>query len=338
MLGKPYRKVLVNAACVAAGILIIALIILGLQESLGYVQVTSTPPGWEIVRPPAEAYTLLIENDTIWTGGKDGIIIISRTNRSRIPLPEGAPPTSYVRQIFRDHGGRIWIGHDGGLATYTNGSWRVIAPGPDIPFRRVMSIAQLPDGSMIAGSDTDAFVHNGSGWQSLSSRGMPPVALAEILIVTRGGDLWVGCGEPMRGALLRFDGSSWHQYGVKDGLPHPSVRALFEDSTEAVWAATGYSRNGGAARYFAGSWTNYTVADGLAGEATRSVYEDERGRIWVGSEYDGIAIRENQSWKIVSMKDGLAGNEVKIMAQEPDGTYWLGTEKGLSRIDWTAAP
>lgn len=333
MPGKNNRMLAKNIVYLGIGILIIAVMIFALQAALGYVQVKSTPPGWEIIRPPHEVSTLLIDNDTVWTGGKEGIVLISRTNRSRIPLPAGAPPTSYVRQIFQDRNGSIWIAHDGGLIQFERGVWQVISPAPDIPFRRVVSLAQHRDGSIIVGTDADAFVKTSSGWQSLRSRGMPLVALAEVILVTRSGELWVGCGEPMRGALLRFDGNAWHQYAVKDGLPHPSVRALAEDSDGAVWAATGYSRSGGAARFFNGSWTNLTVLDGLAGESTRSVSFDQNGRVWIGSEYDGIVVWSGGPVAILTKKDGLAGNEVKAMVQEPDGTFWFGTENGLSRLD-----
>ena len=336
MPGSNYRILAANAAYLVAGILVIAVIILALQSALGYVQVTSTPPGWEIIRPPAEVSTLLVDGDTLWTGGKDGIVLINRTDRSRIPLTAGAPPTSYVRQIFRDNSGAIWIGHDGGLIKYLNGSWQVIAPGPGIPFTRVLSLASYGDGSIIVGTETDVFVSTGSGWQSLRESGMPEIASAEVLLTTRSGDLWVGCGVPTRGALFRLNGTTWHSYTVNDRLPHPAVRAETEAEDGSVWVATGFSRNGGAARFSGGTWTNLTVADGLAGESTRSVFFDDKGRVWIGSEYDGIAVRSNGTWTILTEKDGLAGFEVKTMVQDEEGVYWLGTNSGLSRISPTA--
>jgi ligand-binding sensor domain-containing protein len=329
---KNFRNMIVNAGHLVIGILIIAVIVLIFQSILGYMQVKNTPPGWEIIRPPAEVSTLLIDNDSLWTGGKEGIILISRTNRSRIPLPAGAPATSYVRQILRDHTGSIWIGHDGGLVKLVNASWQIIAPGPGIPFTKVLSLAERTDGSMVVGTESDVFVNEGSRWQSLRAGAMPEIASADVLLATRSGDLWVGCGAPMRGALFRLNGSLWQGYTVSDGLPHPAVRALTEAGDGTIWVATGYSRDGGAARYAHGVWTNLTRADGLAGESTRSVFLDARGTIWIGSEYDGIAVHENGTWKILTEKDGLAGNEVKTMVQDPDGTYWLGTNKGLSRI------
>lgn len=329
---KNYRNLIVNAGHFVAGILIIAVIVLTLQAVQGYVQVNSTPPGREIIRPPAEVSTLLIDNDTLWTGGKEGIILISRTNSSRLPLPAGSPPTSYVRQIFRDQSGSIWIGHDGGLIKYANASWQIIAPGPGLPFTSVLSLAEHRDGSMVVGTETDVFVNDETGWRSLRGGFMPDIVSADVLLVTRSDDLWVGCGAPMRGALYQLNGTSWQRYTVSDGLPHPAVRALTEADDGSIWVATGYSRNGGTARYSHGVWTNMTRADGLAGESTRSVFLDSRGRVWIGSEYDGIAVRDNSTWKILTEKDGLAGNEVKTMVQDENGVYWLGTNSGLSQI------
>ncbi len=329
---KNYRNLFVNIGHLVAGILIIVVIVIILQATLGYMQVKSTPSGWEIIRPPSEVSTLLLDNDTLWTGGKDGIILISRTNRSRLPLPAGLPPTSYVRQIFRDHTGTIWIGHDGGLVKYTNASWQIIALGHGAPFTKVLSLTERSGGTMVAGTDIDVYMVDGSGWRSLRAEGMPEIASADVLLTTRSGDLWVGCGAPMRGGLYRLNGTLWQQYSVNDDLPHPAVRALTETGDGAIWVATGYSRNGGAALYSNGIWTNLTRADGLAGESTRSVFLDPPGRIWIGSEYDGIAVRENSTWKILTEKDGLAGYEVKTMVQDDEGVYWLGTNGGLSRI------
>ena len=103
----------VRIAKIAAGILIIVGILVCLQLFLGYLQVKNAPAGWQIIRPPGEVYTIHIENDTVWTGGKDGVILIDRITGRNVPLPGSPPPVSYVRSIIRDQWGTIWVAHDG---------------------------------------------------------------------------------------------------------------------------------------------------------------------------------------------------------------------------------
>lgn len=319
-----------------AGILIILLIIVILQNLLGFVQVNTAPPGWQIIRPPNEVSTLIVVNDTIWTGGKDGIILIDSRTGTRKTLPGNPPSFGYVRQVFRDRNGVIWVGHDGGLTVFRNGSWQVIAPSAEVPFSKVLSIAQRQDGSITIGTDTDVFTLRQGIWASVLRNNPPQVACAEVLLVDREDNLWIGCGLPTRGGLYRLNGTSWSSYSISNGLPHLSVRGMTQARDGTIWVATGFSRHGGAAVYRQGTWSNLTVSNGLAGESTRSVFEDAAGRMWIGSEYDGIAAGTPGSWRIYTEKDGLAGYEVKIMAQDSDGTYWLGTNSGLSRVDKTA--
>lgn len=333
---KNSRKYICAAGQLIAGILIIAVIILVLQNILGFVQVRSAPPGWQIIRPPQEVSTLIIGNDTVWTGGKDGVMLIDRETGERNRTPGNAPSFGYVRQILKDTRGWIWIGHDGGLARFRDGSWEVIAPSAGAPFSKVLSLAERHDGSIVIGTELDVISYKDGIWTSLLGQNAPTIASADVLFEDIDGDLWAGCGQPTHGGLYRLNGSSWTSYTVNNGLPHLSVRGIFQARDGTLWVATGFSRHGGAALYTDETWTNLTVENGLAGESTRSVYEDDAGRMWIGSEYDGITVGSPGSWRILTEKDGLAGYEVKVMSQDPDGTYWLGTNSGLNRVERTA--
>ena len=218
----------------------------------------------------------------------------------------------------------------------SGGSWKVIVPAPEVPFSKVLRLVERSDGTIEAETDTDVQSYRDGRWTSLLAPDTVSIASADVLFEDRGGDLWVGCGQPARGGLYRLNGTSWTSFTISDGLPHLSVRGITQARDGTIWAATGFSRHGGAARYLGGKWTNLTVQDGLAGESTRSVYEDNAGRMWIGSEYDGVSVGVPGSWTIVTEKDRLAGYEVKTMTQDRDGTYWLGTNGGLSRIEESA--
>ena len=319
-----------------AGMLIIFLIISGLQFLLGYSQVRNTPPGWQIIRPPGEVYTISIENDTVWTGGKDGVILIDRISGSVVPLPGTPPEFSYVRAIIRDRTGSIWIAHDGGLVRYDGHTWQVIAPGDDVPFTKTLSLIERKDGTIVAGTVIGVYSFDGKQWTDLMPQAGPVPVTADALFEDRDGNLWIGCVSPTHGGLFLQNDTGWYSVTNSNPLLHSSARMITQTSDGAVWVASGFANVGGAVVDQQGSWSNLTVSDGLAGEATRFVYEDRAGRLWVSSEYDGIAVRSNGTWHIITTKEGLAGQEVKFMTEDRDGNYWLGTNGGLNRADRNA--
>ena len=327
------KQMVVAVGTILAGMLIIFLIIFGLQFLLGYAQIKNTPPGWQIIRPPGEVYSLYIENNTIWTGGKDGVILIDRISGSVIPLPESPPQFSYVRAIVRDRTGSIWIAHDGGLVRYDGHTWRVIAPGNDVPFTKTLSLIERKDGTLVAGTVLGVYSFDGKQWTNLVPPAGPVPVTADALFEDLDGNLWIGCVSPTHGGLFLLNRTGWYSVTDENPLLHTSARMITQTRDGAVWVASGFANVGGAVVDRQGSWSNLTVNDGLAGQATRVVYEDRAGRMWVGSEYDGIAVRSNGTWHVITTKEGLAGQEVKVMTEDTDGTYWLGTNGGLNRVD-----
>jgi len=332
MLDPKTRHYIRAGISLGTGIMVIILVIFLLQGLLGYIQVMNAPSGWQIIRPPGEVHTLMIDNDTVWTGGKDGVILIDRISRQQKTLPRDPPSFGYVRQIFLDHAGTIWIGHDGGLVQFRNNSWVISAPAYDVPFKKALSIAELHDGSIVIGTDLNVFISRGTGWTGMFGPDDPSIASADTMLVDWDGNLWVGSSDPTRGALYRFDGSAWKEYTIADGLPHHSISSISLDHNGTVWAAAGFTRDGGAAWFQDGSWHTLTDKDALPGVSIRTIYQDLDGRMWICSEYNGVALNGNTTWRILTDKDGLAGSEVKVMKQDKDGTYWLGTDRGLSVI------
>jgi ligand-binding sensor domain-containing protein len=321
---------------VGAGILIIVAAILVAGFLLSHAQMLSTPAGFSIIRPPDEVSTILVDGDMVWTGGKGGVILFDRTNRSIQPLPPGAPLFGYVRGIAKDPEGSIWIAHDGGLARFSNNTWTSFGEHTGAPFSKSLSVISQADGSIWVGTEGKIVHYTNGTWIEIVPSPSITLASANVLFFDSSGDLWIGCGSPTHGGLFRYDGRNWTVYDLDNGLPHPVVRDVTESADGAIWVATGFSGQGGVARYSGGKWTAFTTADGLAGPSTRSVHEDRTGRMWIGSEYDGVLLRNKTADRILTRKDGLAGNEVKVVREDREGMFWIGTEGGLSVINTTA--
>jgi ligand-binding sensor domain-containing protein len=321
---------------VGAGILIIVAAILVAGFLLSHAQMLSTPAGFSIIRPPDEVSTILVDGDMVWTGGKGGVILFDRINRSVQPLPPGAPEFGYVREIAKDPEGSVWIAHDGGLARFSNNTWTSFGEHTGAPFSKSLSVISQADGSIWVGTEGKIVQYTNGTWIEIVPPPSITLASADVLFFDMSGDLWIGCGSPTYGGLFRYDGRNWTVYGLDNGLPHPVVRDVTESADGAIWVATGFSGQGGVARYSGGKWTAFTTADGLAGPSTRSVHEDRSGRMWIGSEYDGVLLRNKTADRTLKRKDGLAGNEVKVVREDREGTFWIGTDGGLSVINTTA--
>jgi ligand-binding sensor domain-containing protein len=317
---------------IALGMLIVAALIWIILSMTGFIQEQTVPDHCDLIRPPHEVSALLIVEDVVWTGGKDGIILVDRLSRERLSLPPGAPPFAYVRDLCTDCRGAVWIAHDGGLVRYAAGTWETFSERTGAPFRRALSVHEVREDELWVGADGAIFTWDGAAWKEVRLPADVHITSADVLYQDRQGAIWVGCASPMHGGLYRWNGAEWSVYSLDEGLPHASVNKIGEDHEGVLWVATGFASQGGAALFRGENVSAITQEHGLAGGSTRSVYTDHQGRVWVGSEYDGIAVLDEGRWTIITKADGLAGNEVKEMLQDEDGVYWLGTDGGLSVI------
>jgi len=331
---KTHRQYLKAAAELVIGILIVVIAVTALNyTSVAYKGVT-LPEGWAIIQPPGEVSTLVIVNDTVWTGGKDGLILINRFNRTRVAVPGNPPPFGFVRAIIQDHEGRVWVGHDGGLARYDAGGWQVLSGSENgsYPFPEALSLLDTRSGTIWAGSRSGIAWYRDGSWHKESPDEGFRLATTDVLFEDRDGTILIGSADPNRGGLYMFTNGTWTYYSGENGLPHQSVRMISQSRDGTIWIATGFSNQGGLLRIQQGNWTILLKRDGLSADNARSVYEDSQGRLWVGSEYDGIAIRNGTTWRILTTANGLAGNELKAVQEDDSGGYWLGTSGGLNWI------
>jgi ligand-binding sensor domain-containing protein len=331
---KVPRKYIKAVAELVIGILIVIIAVAALHyTSVAYKGVT-LPEGWAIIQPPGEVSTLVIVNDTVWTGGKDGLILIDRINKTRIPVQGNPPPFGFVRSVMRDRDGRIWVGHDGGLARFDADGWHVLSGSENgsYPFAEALSLLETQSGTIWAGSRGGIAWYGGGTWHEVSPDGGLRLASTDVLFEDRNQTIWIGSADPNRGGLYTLSNGIWTYYSGENGLPHQSVRMVAQSRDGTTWIATGFSDQGGLLIIQNGNRTILSKKEGLSADNARSVYEDSQGRLWVGSEYDGVAISNGTSWRIITTANGLAGNELKVVQEDDSGGYWLGTSGGLNWV------
>ena len=193
----------------------------------------------------------------------------------------GGLPNDWVYGLAEGKDGEIWLGTEGGLSRYKDGRWQAWnhAQGLGADYERVKKdIAFDSDPAKV--SQHHAKQKQEMGLSNVQVAYNPNYIVA--LAVDPDGVVWAGT---WGGGLSRFDGKSWTQYTVAEGLPGNHVFMLHVDPKGVLWIGT----NNGLARPKAGGgFEVMTVNDGLFANTVFSMATGRDGTQWVGS-FGGVA-------------------------------------------------
>jgi len=288
---------------------------------------------WRIIRPPGDVTCMVPMGDTLWVGGKEGVVGVSLTDGSLVEFPCDVK-LSYVRHMVADRGGLL-IGHDNGLTNYTGIGCVTLTAADGLVDGRVNYVLRSSDGRLLAGTAQGAYVCSGGGWTRLTEEDGLLSDTVNVMLEDAGGGLWFGSDTAPLGGISILQGGQWTYFTTENGLPHNDINSLYLDSDGSVWAATGLLDRGGAVHFVQGGdgWiidAVLDVDDGLPLGKIRSVYRDPGGVLWIGSENNGLARLEGGGVQVFTQAEGLSHEEVKVMWTDPWGSLWLGTRDGVT--------
>jgi hypothetical protein len=192
----------------------------------------------------------------------------------------GGLPNDWVYGLAPGRDGVVWMATEGGLARFEDGRWQnwSHADGLGAPYEQVREQIEFTrDPAKESSHHARQKVEQGLGQVDVAYNPNYIVAL----LVEEGGTVWAGT---WGGGLARFDGESWHNYTVSDGLPANHVFMLRKGSDGRLWVGT----SKGLASLVDGRFEVFTTRDGLFSDNVFSLAADAKGTLWVGS-YGGVA-------------------------------------------------
>ena len=141
-------------------------------------------------------------------------------------------------------------------------------------------------------------------------------------------NVWIG---DFGGGILRWDGTAWTRFGLRDGLAQGVVSSIVFGPGGEMWLGHKDFVN---ASYFDGeAWHVVTPADGLPGANVWSMAIDHDGVVWAGCIPGGIAMFDGTSWTALGQHEELASRTAFAIAVGHDNTKWFGTMDGLVSYD-----
>ena len=194
--------------------------------------------------------------------------------------------------------GSIWCGTRAGVIQWGTHGARIFEFGRAAAHEGVNSVWRVPSGMVWAAFGEDGMVQMASGFgmvlmenqtkhYSPGERTALGSGAARALYSTRNRLFWLGTKQGFIRGHERFT--------TRHGLPHPDVRAFFEDSSGQLWIGT---YGGGICR----------MRDQLAAPDTPDLFE------------------------VFDQCHGLMEGRVWGFHEDPEGVLWLATDGGLIRF------
>lgn len=192
----------------------------------------------------------------------------------------GGLPNDWVYGLAAGRDGEVWMATEGGLARFKDGQWQnwKHADGLGAPYELVREQIEFQR-DPAKESSHHARQKVEMGLQGVDVAYNPNYIVA--LHVDSEGTVWCGT---WGGGLARFDGQSWKNFTVADGLPANHVFMLEDAGNGQMWVGT----SDGMARFDGKTFKKFTTHDGLYANNVFSLAKGSDGSLWVGS-FGGVA-------------------------------------------------
>jgi len=312
-------------------------------------------------------YSLRAARDgSLWIGTEGGGLLgYQRGTFSSYGARQGLT-NRFVRVIYEDRAGRLWIGTDKGLFRLAEGRLARVDGRDGIPGINVHAIVEDPRGRLLVGG-WGLLVLDGSRFAYYTSSESLADNSIRTLLQASDGALWMGTisglrrlpqgltGDPFAAprllsgvnvsvlmesrdrsvwvgtyghGLFRYHGNRPSHFSAPAPLPHNNVLALFEDNEQNVWIGT----QGGLVRFSPSAVTILTTRDGVP-QSINAVYEDRGAELLVAA-LNGKLYRVNGEWlEPFRLPRAVANLRYRNAYRDSGGTLWLGTDgQGVVRL------
>jgi ligand-binding sensor domain-containing protein len=176
------------------------------------------------------------------------------------------PSDGHALYTARD--GSIWWGVEGGAIRYNGTDWTRYSSADGLMDGAVRCITQSEDGTLwFAGSHRGRAAvagYDGEAWRVYSEKDGLVGAWISSLAFDTAGNLWANSltafsreVDPVQHGygVMRYDGNTWRNYRMADGLVHNRVHRIAAGSDGAVWFAT----HGGVSCFDGEKWATSLV-------------------------------------------------------------------------------
>ena len=297
----------------------------------------------------------------MWFGTQDGLNRYDgytfKVFRHDPQIP-GSISDNYIKTLYQDSKGRLWIGtRGGGLNRFDADTEHFIyfkhntSDPHSLSHNEVNAIFEDDKGILWVGThggglnrfdETSGqftyFKHNDENPNSLSNN--------KVIAIHQDSknQLWIGTAS----GLNRYDPQQQrfhhyrHQASNPHSLSHNTIKAILEDSKGKLWIGTnnGLNQFDDQQQRFVRFSHRPSDPRSLSHNNITNLFEDSRGRLWIGTEAAGLNRYENPRQGFVRFNHqidnpySLSAGSIQSISEDAQGTLWIGTNSGaINKLD-----
>ncbi len=263
---------------------------------------------------------------TLWVGEGSGGIVALRPGKVETLDPPDHWQGCVALSTTTARDGSLWVGSEGaGLYRFHDDQWENFGSSAGLSNLFVWCVSEDSQGRMWAGT------WGGGMFRQQGDHFIIPPGLENIsapmpaLLQAPDGVTWIGTAS----GLIRYENDTVKNYGEKEGLKVPDVRAIVEDRDGTIWFGM---LGGGLGRLQNGHLKQYLKSDGLASDDVQCLHLESDGTLWIGTYGSGLSRFKNGHFDKITSDDGLPNNFICGIVEDDQANFWISSHGGIFRV------
>jgi signal transduction histidine kinase/ligand-binding sensor domain-containing protein len=264
--------------------------------------------------------------NNFWIGTQTGMVRLTRTQVSIVPLPRAND--SDFETIYGDRDGSFWIGStslfqmkDGALTP------RVL---PGMGGVHVRNVFRDRSGALWAGTDGNGIyrIANGHTTRWTVKDGLSNNFIRAI-VQASDRSMWIATDGGLNHLIGEGDHLHIVSYWERDGLALSSIHSLLEDRHGDLWVGTAR----GLSHMHNGVFVQDAATTALIQAKIWAIHEDPEGGLWFGTRSNGLFRLRDGKLTHFSSADGLVGDAIYAILEDGDAHLWMSGPNGVSVLN-----
>jgi len=264
----------------------------------------------EMSKFPASNLTALFQehDQSLWAGTEGGGLLHITSDHVEIFDRRNGLSDPYIRAIFEDSLGHLWVGTDDGLFRRSGSVFQKVILPKSGGRQDVYALAEDSQHRLILGGSELMYLDETNS-SFLRSTGQPVPYPIRSLLLTKEGRLLLGT----LGGVFERQSEKYSR------LPFPNgdVERLCQSADGAIWAGT---VSNGLWRLKGGKALQIHIGNDDPGHSILAMSADASGHLWVGTE---IGLSRIESTNVHLVQSPAAAVDSETLAISPKGTVLL---------------